>query len=83
MAFKMKGFSGFKSSAMKNEDMGALRPLKEGEGKTKAGTAPGAIGTIFESIKNLGKAHNKLHKDYKTIGKATKAINPYDMGSMK
>ena len=83
MAFKMKGFSGFKSSAMKNEDMGATRPLKGDEGKTITGTSPGGIGTTIKGIKKLTQDHTKLHKDYETIREATKATKPYGMKSMK
>ena len=33
MAFKMKGFSGFGNSPMKNEDITATRPMTEDERK--------------------------------------------------
>ena len=83
MAFKMKGFSGFGNSPMKNEDITALRPLEKDEGKPKTGTAPGGIGAVVKGIKKLAKDHTKLHEDYETVGEATKATNPYSMGSMK
>ena len=79
----MKKFSGFGNSPMKKEDMGALRPLEKGEGKAKAGTAPGGIGAVVKGVKKLAKDHTKLHKDNKTIREATKATKPYGMGSMK
>ncbi len=83
MAFKMKGFSGFGNSPMKNEDITALRPLEKGEGKPKAGTAPGGIGAVAKGIKRLAEDHTKLHNFYETVRETTKATNPYSMGSMK
>ena len=86
MAFKMKGFSGFGNSPMKNEDIGATRPMTEDErkrSKANMGTAPGGIGAVVKGIKRLAKDHTKLHEDYETVAEATKSINPYSMGSMK
>ena len=68
---------------IKKEDIGALRPLRKGEGKAKAGTAPGGIGAIFKGGKKLAKDHTKLHKKSEGVREATKATTPYGMGSMK
>ena len=86
MAFKMKGFSGFGNSPMKNEDITATRPMTEEDRKrykANMGTAPGGIGSAIKGLEKLAKDHTKLHKNYKTIAEATKSTNPYDMGSMK
>ena len=83
MAFKMKGFGGFKNSPMKKEDMGAVSKLTEEEKKPKTGTAPGSPKSVYNLAKKAGKAHSKLHRESEGVREATKKSNPWAMGSMK